>query len=176
MTRLYEGMFLIDNEAVRAGWAEAKATVGRLISKHGGKVETARRWAERRLAYPIAKRKRATFLLAYVDLQPERMRDLVRDLDINETVLRYLLLGVEAVPDTERELAASEESADFTVPEPPSDDTEDLITPRLGTADDDDDDEPRGRRSPRRSPRSEDEDEEDEPALAGSRRDEGKED
>ena len=50
---LYEGMFLIDNDTVRAGWASAKAVVTDLIAKHGGSVSSARRWDERRLAYPI---------------------------------------------------------------------------------------------------------------------------
>ena len=48
MPQLYEGMFLLDNQAVRDDWNAAKAVVTSLLAKHGGRVQTARRWDERR--------------------------------------------------------------------------------------------------------------------------------
>lgn len=126
MTRTYESMFLIDNDAVRAGWASAKASVAELIGKHGGKVLTSRRWDERRLAYPIRHRRRATYLLAYCEIAPERLVGLRRDLDISETVLRYLITSVDAVPPKEVELDAAERAEGFSVPEPPADDHEEI--------------------------------------------------
>ena len=122
MTRLYEGMFLLDNDVVRAGWQQAKKSLCDLLAKHGGSVETARRWDERRLAYTIKKRNRATFLLAYFQLPNDAMAGLNRDLEIGELVLRNLIVSVEAVPDEERKLAQAEEATDFVVPEPPADD------------------------------------------------------
>lgn len=130
MTRTYECMFLVDNDVVRAGWQGAKKAVSDLLGKHGGGFVTSRRWAERRLAYPIRHKNRATYLLAYCDLDPIQMNDLRRDLDINETVLRYLILAAEAVPDEERELTAAEEGSEFVVPEPPADDAIDEPEPR----------------------------------------------
>ena len=122
MTRIYESMFLIDNDAVRAGWKEAKASLAALVEKHGGHVLSSRRWDERRLAYPIRHRNRATFLLTFCELAPETMADLRRDLDISETVLRYLILSRESVPQKELELSAAEQATGFEIPEPPSDD------------------------------------------------------
>ena len=122
MSRLYEAMFLIDNDAVRAGWAELKAGVSAVVEKHGGKIRTARRWDERKLAYPIKHRKRATYLLAYCELPEKSMSTLSRELEIDERVLRYLLTRTEEVPAKELELASAEEAEDFLVPEPPSDD------------------------------------------------------
>jgi len=123
MSRTYEMMFLIDNEAVRAGWGEAKASVTGLIEKHGGKVLSARRWDERRLAYPIKRRRRGTFLLAYGELEGPSVSALRRELDLSETVLRYLVLQAESVPAQELELTQAEGAAGFVVPEPPSEDT-----------------------------------------------------
>ena len=122
MTRTYEGMFLLDNDLVRAGWTPAKSAVSNLLAKHGGKVVTARRWAERKLAYPIRGRRRATYLLAYYELEPDAVPNLLRDLDISEQVLRYLLTRAEEVPAKELELSQAEQASDFVVPEPPSDD------------------------------------------------------
>ena len=118
---LFEGMFLIDNDTVRAGWPAAKAVVGDLIAKHGGSVVTARRWEERPLAYPIRGRHRATFLLAFFEMPGDSIPSFHRDLEIKEDVLRYLQLRVEAVPEGEAELAAAEDGDEFTVPEPPKD-------------------------------------------------------
>ena len=127
MSRIYECMFLIDNDAVRASWSGAKSTVADLVAKHGGKVLCGRRWDERRLAYPIRRRQRATYLLTYCELTPPTIPALNRDLEISETVLRHLMLAVEAVPEKERELAALEDQDGFAVPEPPADDAVDRV-------------------------------------------------
>jgi len=164
MTRTYECMFLVDNDVVRAGWQAAKKAVAGLLSKHGGSFVTSRRWAERRLAYPISHRNRATYLLAYCDLDPSQMNDLRRDLDISETVLRYLITTAQAVPDEERELSAAEDSTEFVVPEPPADDVVDEPR-RVRDEDEDggfsgeDDAEPRRARRAAPEPASDDADE-----------------
>jgi len=140
MTRTYECMFLIDNDVVRTGWDKAKGAVNGLVEKHGGTVVTARRWAERRLAYPIRHKNRATYLLSYCELDPARISGLRRELDISETVLRYLVLSADGVPDEERAQASIEDGADFVVPEPPSDDVLDVSTTRTRADDFADDD------------------------------------
>jgi small subunit ribosomal protein S6 len=123
LTQIYEGMFVLDNQVVREGWNDAKAIVTGTLEKHGGTVHTARRWDERRLAYPIEGRLRGTYLLAYYELPIENIEAMRRDFNLSEKVLRYLELSVDAVPEGERELAAVESGADFSVPEPPPDDT-----------------------------------------------------
>lgn len=126
MTRIYECMFLLNNDAVREGWREAKAGVSTLIEKHGGRVHASRRWDERKLAYPIRGRRRATFLLAHCEIPPTSASELRRDLDISEVVLRYLMTSVESVPPAELELTQAEAADDFQVPEPPADDARDV--------------------------------------------------
>jgi len=115
-------MFLIDNDAVRSGWQAAKTNVQELVSKYGGSVTTARRWDERRLAYPINRRRRATFLLSFCELPADSIPSIRRDLDISEVVMRHQILRVDEVPKEEFELAEAEGAADFAVPEPPDDD------------------------------------------------------
>lgn len=121
MSRTYEIMYLLDNNAVRAGWKEAKAAATGLIEKHGGKVLSARRWDERALAYPIRQRRRGTYLLTYASLDAKGTAGLRRELDLTENVLRYLILTAEGVPPQELELTAAESQAGFVVPEPPAD-------------------------------------------------------
>jgi small subunit ribosomal protein S6 len=121
MSQLYEGMFLLDNDVVRAGWNAAKHQVTDLVTKHGGKVVTARRWSERKLAYPVRGRRRGTFLLMYYELPRTGIPPFVRDLDLSESLLRYLLLRCDALPEGEAALAAQESAADYSAPVPPSD-------------------------------------------------------
>jgi small subunit ribosomal protein S6 len=118
-------MFVLDNQLVREDWKAAKAVVTSALEKHGGKVHTARRWDERRLAYPIAKRNRGTYLLTYFDIPGDGLPTLARDLELSEQVLRHLILQAVAVPEAEIELSQAEEAADFAVPAPPPDDAPD---------------------------------------------------
>jgi small subunit ribosomal protein S6 len=115
-------MFLLDNHAVREDWNQAKAAVTDTLAKHGAEVVSARRWDERKLAYPIKRRKRATYMLTYYRAPETAGPEIRREFDLDERVLRYLLLSVKAVPAGEAELAALEDSADFVAPLPPGDD------------------------------------------------------
>lgn len=128
-TRLYEAMFLLDNQMVREDWNKAKAVALDLFQKHGAKVKTARRWDERKLAYPIQGKKRATFLLAYAEMDNDHLVAFRRDLELSERILRYLLLQVDKLPEGELEKAQAESAADFVVPAPPPDDAPDPEKP-----------------------------------------------
>jgi len=125
MATIFEGMYLLDNGVVREDWNQAKAMVTDNVAKHGGKVLTARRWEERKLAYPIKRRLRATYLLAYFEIPTEGIPTMQRDFNLSENVLRYLHTKVDAIPEGEAELSQAETAADFTVPPPPPDDAPD---------------------------------------------------
>ena len=130
MTRLYEGMFLLDNQVVREDWKKAKELVAEALTKHGAKIRSLRRWDERKLAYPIKKRNRATFFLTFFDMEIDQLTALRRDLELSEKVLRHMLLRCEELPEKELELAALEQSADFVVPSPPPDDAPEPVVER----------------------------------------------
>lgn len=127
MAQIYEGMFLLDNAAVREDWNAAKSIVTGTLEKHGATVMTARRWDERRLAYPIKKKNRATFLLTYFQIPGENIPAMRRDFELNDSVLRSLELAVDEVPEGETELHSQEQTAEFHVPTPPDDDHIDIV-------------------------------------------------
>lgn len=130
MTQTYEGMFLLDNQVVREDWKKAKSLVTDTLRKHGAKVISARRWDERRLAYAIRRRRRATYCLAFYEMGNAGIAALRRDLELNENVLRYLILAKDTVPAGEADLAAAEDAAGFAVPAPPPDDAPDAPVAR----------------------------------------------
>lgn len=118
---LYEGMFLLDNNVVREDWNKAKGIPTGILEKHGASITTSRRWAERSLAYTIQKSNRGTYLLVHFDADPGSIQIMRRDLELNETVMRYLILSTEEIPEGEQELHEAELTAEFSVPEPPED-------------------------------------------------------
>ena len=127
MANIYEGMYLLDNAAVREDWNAAKSIVTGTLEKYGATVLSARRWDERRLAYPIKKKNRATFLLTYFQIPAANIPDMRRDFELNESVLRSLEVVVDEVPESELEFHTQEQSADFAVPTPPDDDHIDYV-------------------------------------------------
>ncbi len=121
MGNLYEGMFLLDNQVVRADWGRAKAAVTELLAKHGARVHTARRWDERKLTYKIKGHTRATYLLAYFDAGPGGVNEMRRDLELEERILRYLIIGAAEVPADEVTKTQEEAVDGYAVPVPPQD-------------------------------------------------------
>lgn len=118
----YEGMFLLDNGVVRADWKSAKNVIADSIKKDGGEIVTLRRFDERRLAYTIRGRRRGTYYLTYFKAAPTAITAIRREFELDERVLRYLVLRTETVPEAEFELAKAELAEGYSVPPPPSDD------------------------------------------------------
>jgi small subunit ribosomal protein S6 len=115
-------MFLLDNQVVRADWTGAKKVVTDALAKHSAQVVTSRRWDERRLAYMIKGRKRATYLLGYFNAPEQEIQNLRRDLELDERILRYIIVRTEAVPPEEIALGEAEQVAGWAPPPPPNDD------------------------------------------------------
>ena len=110
-------MCLLDNREVRKGWQPLKDSVLAMFTKHGAKVLSGRRWDERRLAYTIKGQQRGTYLLVYFSANTQVLTAIRRDLQFNESLLRFLLVDCEDVPQT-----AYEPEAAFDINTIPSDD------------------------------------------------------
>jgi ribosomal protein S6 len=115
-------MCLLDNREVRNGWQPLKDAVAGHFTKHGAKILSARRWDERRLAYPIKGQNRGTYLLVYFSADTQAVAGIRRDLQFNESVLRSLLVDCAEVP-----AGAYEPEAAFDVNAIPADDAPDVI-------------------------------------------------
>lgn len=80
--------------------------VGALIEDAGGSVSMVDNWGRRRLAYPIRHHFEGTYVLTYLNMPGERAAEFERALNINEDVLRHLLIsgvipGYEGPPEQE---------------------------------------------------------------------------
>jgi small subunit ribosomal protein S6 len=102
LLKRYEAMFLFDTAATR-DWAAIEEEVRRLCSRLGAELLVCVKFDERKLAYEITRRKRGTYVLAYLDAPSDRIGDLERDIQLSEVILRGLVLRTDRL--TEERLA-----------------------------------------------------------------------
>ena len=90
----YEALFIVD---VEAGEEAAKAVVTKFlnrIAKNGEIVEVAD-WGKRRLAYPINDKPEGYYTVVTFKSEPEYPAELERRFNIDESVMRSLVIRLE---------------------------------------------------------------------------------
>ena len=88
----YELLYVI---SPRLSADEVDATVervGALIEDSGGSISMVDNWGRRRLAYPIRQHFEGVYVLTHCTLDGARAADIERALQLNENVLRHLLV------------------------------------------------------------------------------------
>ena len=66
-----------------------------MIETLGGKVEKVEEWGKRRLAYPINSKTEGYYLLVNFAAESDVPKEMERNLQISESILRYLIVKVE---------------------------------------------------------------------------------
>ncbi len=93
----YEHIYLarqdISAQQVDALTARFKA----IIESFGGKVEKLEYWGAKSLAYRIKKNRKAHFSLLNIDAPPAALAEMERQMGINEDVIRFMTVRVEAL-------------------------------------------------------------------------------
>ncbi len=93
---LYEHVFLARQDLAQ-GQVDAQAEMATNIVEEGkGKVVKAETWGLRSLAYRSAKNRKAHYVLLDIDAPTGVVADLERQLGINEDVIRYMTVRVDA--------------------------------------------------------------------------------
>ncbi len=92
---VYEGMFILDSNRYARDAAGVSSQIAAMVEKHGGKVLVSRLWEERRLAYPIEGHRKGTYWLAYFKLDSQQLVSLNRDGQLNENIIRALVLKID---------------------------------------------------------------------------------
>jgi small subunit ribosomal protein S6 len=93
---LYEHM-LIARQDISAQAVDALAThLKTIVETEGGKVEKQEYWGLRTLAYRIKKNRKGHYVLLNLDAPAKAVSELERQLKINEDVLRYITVRVDA--------------------------------------------------------------------------------
>jgi small subunit ribosomal protein S6 len=92
---VYEGLFIFDSDLYARGADEVSSQVAGIVEQLGGEVLLSRLWDERKLAYPIKGHRRGTYWLAYFRIDPSTIKDLTRQFQLSDSILRFLILLVE---------------------------------------------------------------------------------
>ena len=95
----YENVF-IARQDISAAQVEALAdTFAALVAEQGGEVKKREYWGLRNIAYRIKKNRKGHYMMFNLDAPPAAVNELERNMRINEDVIRYLTVRVEALEE-----------------------------------------------------------------------------
>ena len=94
--RHYEVMVILDPTLEERTIAPSLDTFLNVIKSDGGTVENVDIWGKRRLAYEINKHADGIYAVIDINAEPAAVRELDRQLNLNESVLRTKVLRPDA--------------------------------------------------------------------------------
>ena len=92
---VYEGLYILNSELYAKTPDEVSGQMAAFIEKIGGEVLLSRLWDERRLAYPIKGHRRGTYWLTYFKIDPAKVKELTRQFQITDSILRFMFLKLD---------------------------------------------------------------------------------
>lgn len=93
---LYENVFIARQDISGAQVDTLADTFTQLIAEQGGEVKKRENWGLRNLAYRMNKNRKGHYILLNIDAPGPAIAELERTMRINEDVLRYLTIRVDA--------------------------------------------------------------------------------
>ena len=93
--RRYELMVILDPDLEERTIAPSLETFLNVVRKDGGTVDKVDVWGRRRLAYDIDKKSEGIYAVIDMVAEPDTVRELDRQLGLNEAVLRTKVLRPE---------------------------------------------------------------------------------
>src|SRR5580704_18183164 len=96
---LYENVFIARQDISGAQVDALADQFTQLIADQGGEVKKREYWGLRNLAYRMNKNRKGHYVLFNIDAPPAAIAELERTMRINEDVLRYLTIRVDAHDD-----------------------------------------------------------------------------
>jgi small subunit ribosomal protein S6 len=96
---LYENVFITRQDISGAQVDALADTFTQLIADQGGEVKKRENWGLRNLAYRMKKNRKGHYVLFNLDAPAAAIAELERTMRINEDVLRYLTLRVDALEE-----------------------------------------------------------------------------
>jgi small subunit ribosomal protein S6 len=94
--RHYELMVILDPELEERTVAPSLDRFLNVVRKGGGSIENVNIWGRRKLAYEIKKKSEGIYAVVDMQAEPALAKELDRQLNLNESVLRTKLIRPEA--------------------------------------------------------------------------------
>ncbi len=93
---LYEHVFLARQDLAQAQVDALAETATKIVEDNGGKVVRTETWGLRNIAYRIAKNRKAHYVALDFEAPSNVVAELERQTQINEDVIRYMTIKVDA--------------------------------------------------------------------------------
>lgn len=93
---LYEHVFLARQDLAQAQVDALAENATKILTDNGGKVVKTETWGLKSLAYRIAKNRKAHFVMLEVDAPAAALAELERQTGINEDIIRFMTIRVDA--------------------------------------------------------------------------------
>jgi small subunit ribosomal protein S6 len=93
---LYEHVFLARQDLAQAQVDALAENATKIIEDNGGKIAKTETWGLRSLSYRIAKNRKAHYVMLDIDAPAGAIAELERQSNINEDVIRFLTIRVDA--------------------------------------------------------------------------------
>ena len=95
----YETVFIARQDATAAQVETLTESFAAIITEQGGKMTKKEYWGLRSLTYRIKKNRKGHYMLLNIDASPAAVKEMERNMRINEDVLRLLTVRVEALEE-----------------------------------------------------------------------------
>jgi small subunit ribosomal protein S6 len=96
---LYENIFIARQDISGAQVDALADTFTQLVADNGGEIKKREYWGLRNLAYRMRKNRKGHYVLFNIDGPPAAIAELERTMRINEDVIRYLTIRVDALEE-----------------------------------------------------------------------------
>ena len=96
---LYEHVFLARQDLAQAQVDALAENAKKIIDDNNGRVVKTENWGLRSLAYKIAKNRKAHYVMLEIDAPGDVVAELERQTQINEDVIRYMTVKVDALEE-----------------------------------------------------------------------------
>jgi small subunit ribosomal protein S6 len=96
---LYESVLIARNDVTQAQVELIADSIATIVEGEGGTVQKREYWGLRSLAYRIKKNRKGHYMLLGLDAKPAAINEMTRQLGLNEDVLRFMTIAVEAIDE-----------------------------------------------------------------------------
>ncbi len=96
---LYETVLIARNDVTQQQVEGLADTVASLLEADGGSIKKREYWGLRTLSYRIKKNRKAHYMLLGLDAMPPSISEMERQLRLNEDVLRFMTIRVDAIDE-----------------------------------------------------------------------------
>jgi small subunit ribosomal protein S6 len=115
--RTYETIFIVHPEVAGDAYAAAVEKFKGVLTDQGAQILKVDEWGTRKLAYPVKKQTRGTYVVVAYEANPEVIAEFERRMRIDDAIMKfqtvYLEKGLEVAPaavETETPVESAEEA------------------------------------------------------------------